>query len=271
VSARLSRILVLFYELDGFFLAGGLSFFVVVCLVPFVLLLIAGGSYLLSDEAVIDEILGRLVTTFPVYHSEMRQLLLDVVAARRLTSVVGTVVLVVFAVQLFAATRYVLNRVLGIESSSFFTGVAFDLGMMLLLAVLFFVSVGVTALLAWVRAGLRPLEGDLPLAALFGWAGLAVTVALDVALFSALYRFVPNARLPWRSVLAASVTAGLLWEVAKQLFRLYILGVGLYSAVYGSFGVAIALIMWVYYSAVVFVLGATLMRRLEEERAAAAL
>ena len=107
-------------------------------------------------------------------------------------------------------------------------------------------------------------------ASAFHWAGLGLALVLDTTLFLVLYRFVPNTRVPWASVVIGSTGAAGLWEVAKQVFRWYIEGIGLYSAVYGSLGAAIALMMWVYYSALVFVLGACLVRALEDARSARA-
>ncbi|HEV8673264.1 MAG TPA: YihY/virulence factor BrkB family protein, partial [Methylomirabilota bacterium] len=93
-----------------------------------------------------------------------------------------------------------------------------------------------------------------------------LAIVFDTLLFVLLYRFVPIQRVPWSSVLVGSVTTALLWELAKQLFRLYIEEINVYGTMYGSLGVTIGLIMWVYYSTVVFVLGATLIRVLEERR-----
>jgi uncharacterized BrkB/YihY/UPF0761 family membrane protein len=57
-----------------------------------------------------------------------------------------------------------------------------------------------------------------------------------------------------------------LWEIAKQLFRLYILRVGIYDQIYGPLSVLFAFVMFVYYSAVVFVLGAAYVASLEGRR-----
>ena len=102
---------------------------------------------------------------------------------------------------------------------------------------------------------------------MFHWAGLLLILLFDVALFAVVYRYVPTRRVEWGSVLAGSLATALLWEVAKELFRLYIEDVGVYSAVYGSLGVTIAMMMWIYYTAIVFVLGAVLIRVLEERAA----
>jgi membrane protein len=145
----------------------------------------------------------------------------------------------------------------------------FDIGMILLLTVGFLGSVAVTGAFAWVR-GLALLTGRGSLvSAAFHWAGLMLTMLLDTALFVALYRFVPNRRVRWASVLIGAAATAVLWESAKQAFRWYIQSVGIYSAVYGSLGVTIALMMWVYYSAMVFIIGAALIRGLEEHRSRA--
>jgi membrane protein len=255
-----------FYEHDGFFLAAGLSFYVVICVVPFVLLLVAGGAFLVSDDRVLREVLDRLATLLPVYQTEMETILRGVVDARGVTSVVGTLILLLFASQLFAATRLVLNRIFQHKGRSLIHGMLFDMWMILVLGVLFLVTIAVTATFAWIR-GIALLlgQGDL-VPTLFHWAGLLLVLFLDVTFFVVLYRFVPNRRIRWSSVLAGSLATSVLWEVAKQAFRWYIQRVGVYSAVYGSLGVTIALMMWVYYSAIVFVVGAAFIRGLEEHR-----
>lgn len=235
-----------------------------ICVVPFLLLLIAAGGFLLSDEMVIRQVLARLAEVLPVYQREMREILTGVVEARGVSGLLGTVILLLFATQVFAATRLVLNRILGTRGRSLFHGVVFDLGMIVALTLLFFLTIGVTATFAWLRrlVGRGAVSG-----VLFEWAGLVLGVGLDTALFAVVYGFVPVRRVSWPSAITASLTAGILWELAKQLFRLYIEGMGVYSAVYGSLGVTVALIMWVYYSALVFVIGAALIRVLEDRRA----
>jgi membrane protein len=259
-----------FYALDGFFLAAGLSFYVVVCIVPFLLLVVAGGGFLLSNETVLRGVQERSALILPVYQAQIEVILAAIVRARGVSSLVGTVILVFFASQLFAATRLVLDRVLGVKGQGFVHGALYDVGMIAILAVLFFVTVGITAAFVWVRSVAMLFEPASWVASAFHWAGLGLALVLDTTLFLVLYRFVPNTRVPWASVVIGSTGAAGLWEVAKQVFRWYIEGIGLYSAVYGSLGVAIALMMWVYYSALVFVLGACLVRALEDARSASA-
>ena len=255
-----------FLDQDGFFLAAGLSFYVLICILPFVLLLIAGGGFLLSDERVVRDVLDQVAAILPVYRPDVEQMLRGVVAARGVSGLVGTLVLLLFATQLFAATRLVLNRILGTKGRGFFHGVLFDLGMIVLLTVLFFVATGITAGFSWLLGIVS--RWSWPLAVLSEWVGLLLAMSPDLVLFIVLYRFVPFRRVPWSNVMTASAAAAVLWEVAQQGFRIYIERMGVYSRLYGSLGVTIGLIMWVYYSAVVFVLGAALIRALEDRRGA---
>jgi membrane protein len=55
--------------------------------------------------------------------------------------------------------------------------------------------------------------------------------------------------------LAGAAVAAILWEIAKQLFALYIREFGVYDQIYGTLGVLVAFVMFVYYSAIVFVIG----------------
>ncbi len=255
-----------FFEHDGFFLAAGLSFYVVICIVPFLLLVVAGSAFLISNEMVLREVVDRLGTLLPVYQAEMEAALRAVIDARGVSSLVGTLILLFFASQLVAATRLVLNRVLQHKGRGLIHGMLFDVGMILFLTVGFLASIGVTGAFAWVR-GLALLAGRGPVVPVaLHWGGLMLTVLLDTALFVAIFRFVPNRRVRWSSVLIGALATAVLWELAKQAFRWYIEGAGVYSTVYGSLGVTIALMMWVYYSATVFILGAALIRGLEEHR-----
>src|SRR3972149_1403059 len=60
--------------------------------------------------------------------------------------------------------------------------------------------------------------------------------------------------------------ASLLWEAAKHLFRAYILTAGVYDKIYGPLGILVAMVMFTYYSGLVFIFGAELTRVVHENR-----
>src|SRR5438046_6024457 len=97
-------------------------------------------------------------------------------------------------------------------------------------------------------------------------AGLPLRLAVSRVMFSLAYRYVRHRRVGVGAALAGAVLASVLWEVAKQLFRLYILKVGLYSQIYGPLGILVAFVMFVYYSAVVFVFSGAFVAALDARR-----
>jgi membrane protein len=256
-----------FYGADGFFLAAGLAFFFLIGMIPLLLLAVSAVGFVLSTEQAAREIVGQLSRNFPVYSREIHRALLRIVETRTLSGLVGTVMLILFATPLFSAARLVMHRMLGIKGGRSFTrNLLVDSGMVLLLAVLLFVVMALTWVMRWLQ------ELVLALVQVPGpWmhrVTLALSLALSAVMFYLGYRYVPYRRPRVGAVLAGAVLASILWEVAKQLFGLYIREVGVYDQIYGPLGVLVAFVMFVYYSAIVFVFGAAYVAALDTRRRA---
>lgn len=256
-----------FFAHQGFFLAAGLSFFFLMCLIPLLFLIVSLVGFVLSSETASRQVIDQLTPIMPVYRLEITRALLRIVATRNLSGILGTVILILFSTQLFAATRFVLNRILGVKQSrGFVTSLLLDAVMILVIGVLFLAALGVTALFTWVQVFvLRP--ASVP-SEWTQYMSIALGLGLATAMFYLLYRYLPHRKVPWGPALAGALVASALWEVAKQLFRLYIMTLGVYDQIYGPLGVLVAFVMFAYYSAVVFVLGAEVVAALERGRSA---
>jgi membrane protein len=243
-----------FYAADGLFLAAGLAFFVLMCMMPLVLLGVSMLGFVLSTQQAANEVVGQLTRNFPVYKAEISRALLHIVETRRLTGVVGTLVLVVFSTPLFGTSRLVLHRLLGVRTrGNVVHNFARDTGMVILLGVLLFLVSVVTWASQWLEEFVM-----YPARVPSSWlriAPLGLSLAVSALMFYLAYRYVPRQRMRMGAALAGAVLASVLWEIAKHVFRLYIRRVGLYDQIYGPLGVLIALAMFVYYSAIVFVFG----------------
>jgi membrane protein len=78
---------------------------------------------------------------------------------------------------------------------------------------------------------------------------------LITILFAAIYRVVPDRRIEWRDVMVGAVATSLLFTVGKFLIGLY-LGSSTVASSYGAVGGLIIALLWVYYSAQIFLFGA---------------
>jgi membrane protein len=82
-----------------------------------------------------------------------------------------------------------------------------------------------------------------------------VSFAVIAALFALIYKFMPEVDLMWRDVAAGAALTSLLFSLGKLLIGLY-LGKTSLGSTYGAAGSLVVLLVWVYYSAQVFLLGA---------------
>jgi membrane protein len=82
-----------------------------------------------------------------------------------------------------------------------------------------------------------------------------VSFVLAAILFAAIYKILPNLALEWRDVIAGAIGTAALFQ-AGQLLLGFVLGAARIGTPYGAAGGLIILLMWVYYSAQVFLLGA---------------
>src|SRR5262245_4957411 len=222
-------------------------------------------GFVVSTRQAEELVIGQLAQNLPVYRRDIAHTLRRIVETRRISGVLGTVALVFFATPLFSASRLVLDRLVGVRGeASFIRHVMMDMALVLLLCALLFLITVVTWIYQWVLLFvLRPagIPGEW-----IGAASTALSLAVAAGFVYLAYRFVPHRRIRPRAALTAALTAALLWELAKQLFRLYIRGVGLYDQIYGTLGVLVAFVMFVYYSAIVFVFGGALAASLDARR-----
>jgi membrane protein len=82
-----------------------------------------------------------------------------------------------------------------------------------------------------------------------------VSLVVIAALFALIYKFMPDVDLGWREVAAGATLTSLLFSLGKLVIGLYLGKTGLGST-YGAAGSLVVLLVWVYYSAQVFLLGA---------------
>lgn len=228
-----------------------------VAFLPLVLLTAVVGGYLLDGRLglgspdVVAVVLRYLPERAEVGVREVvDRILAGLIADRTSYSVVGLALLAWISTRLVATLRIVLRFIFQEEESrGLIRGKLFDLAVVLLGGLLILLNFGVTVAARLMEALGISIYG---LGLLSGWV-----------LFFLLYRFVPPRRVQYRVAAAGATFATVGFEALKLGFAWYVTSVADYSNAYGSLAVAAVLFFWVYYSSVVFILGALLARALE--------
>ena len=93
----------------------------------------------------------------------------------------------------------------------------------------------------------------------FAGAGILISSLLDISLFMAIYMVLPHGASTWRQILPGAIAAGLLWELAKKAYLIFVTTyISISNLVYGSVTAIIAFLLWAYLSGLIFVFGASL-------------
>ena len=130
---------------------------------------------------------------------------------------------------------------------------AISLGLVAALGFLLIVSLAVSAGLT---AFGNYLDSILPVGKLIlPMLNFTVSLLLLAILFAAIYKVLPDRRLQWRDVIVGAVVTAVLFTVGKTLIGWY-LGSSAVASSYGAAGGLIVLLLWVYYSVQIFLLGA---------------
>ena len=173
-------------------------------------------------------------------------------------TVVGIVTLVVAASGVFGEMQSALNAFWKVEPSGttvsrLIRARAVSLGLVAALGFLLLVSLVINAGLSALG---KYIDAYLPFAVsiLQGLTFLISFVLISV-LFAAIYKVLPDKRLEWRDVFVGAVVTALLFTLGKFLIGLYI-GRSAIASSYGAAGALILMLLWVYYSAQIFLLGA---------------
>ncbi len=130
--------------------------------------------------------------------------------------------------------------------------------LILVLAFLLMVSLVVSAALALLQSYVGAMWQDATL--VLAWLAWAFSFAAIALLFGVIYKLLPQVRLAWRDVTIGALGTAALFELGKWVIGLYIGNSGVASS-FGAAGSMIALLLWVYYSAQIFFLGAEFARQ----------
>ncbi len=251
-------------EDDIFFLAGAIAFNILVAAIPFLLLIVAIFGFVLPryvadpEKAAVDYVLSILPPSRAVVDFT-RSLVSGIIGGRTRFGIIGVVLFVWTATRLFGTLRAVLRHVFDLEDDrGIVRGKIFDVQMVLVAGTLFLANTGITLVLEGVRNFGQAWLGRR------GYRELPIVEALYAQLlafgfifvmFMLMFRYLPARRIPWRiSVVAAAFTA-VSWELLKGGFTWYVTYVANYGSMYGRLATVVVLVFWIYYSAVVFILG----------------
>jgi membrane protein len=237
---------------DALTLGGALAFYTALALAPLLVIVvwIAGSLSDTGQQAVVDQIVE---TIGPQAGAAIGDIITHAAERPTLGTVAGilsTAMLLFSASGVFGQLQHALNRVWDVEPNpgqgvkGWIRKRLLAFGMVLTLGFLLLVSLGLSAFLS---------------AAFGSWAAMHAVASLLVitVLFALLFRYLPDVRIAWHDVWLGAIVTALLFVLGKYALGLH-LGHSSVGSAYGAAGSLVILLLWVYYSSLIFFFGAEL-------------
>lgn len=244
-------------------MGAALAYYTMFSIAPLLLIVISITGFVFGEEAVRGEIAGQLRHLMGEQGALTVQLLLQSVSAPAhgfSATVIGVGLLLFGATSVFGELQNALDRVWRVPVRSITSGLwgllrarllsfgmILGIGFILMVSLVF--SAGLTAIGKW----WSPLFD--------GWEVMAniinflLSFALTTGMFALIYKVMPQVHIRWGEVWIGAAITALLFTAGKFLIGLYIVSSAVTSG-FGAAGSLVALLVWVYYSAQIFLMGA---------------
>ena len=244
-------------------MGAALAYYTMFSLAPLLLIVIAIAGLVFGEDAARGEIAAQLRLLMGDGSAMAVQDLLVSVrkpASGVAATVVGVVLLLVGATSVFGELQDTLNRIWKVPTSSVAGGWIMlvrsrilSFGMVLAMGFLLVVSLLVSAALSVTARWWGPLFGEWQLLATVADAFTSFVVV--AALFAYIYKTMPSVHIQWGDVWVGAVVTASLFTFGKLLIGLYLGHSGVVSG-FGAAGSLVVVMLWVYYSAQIFLIGA---------------
>ena len=251
-------------------LAAALAYYVTFALAPFLIIVVQIVALIMGfghaaghHQSARDAILGAVATSAGPQTAATLRTIVDATLSQQgqslLAGIIAWVVLILAAAGLFGAIQDVLNTIFAVDEKQHggllvmlrdrFTAFAMIAGIAFLLIVCLAANALLTSFAPVVE---RLLPGGVVAIQIFG---LLFSLAVTTALVAAIFKWLPDVSLSWRDVLIGAVATAVLFTLGELPLGWYLGRAGT-TSVYGAAGSLVAILLWVYYSSQILLLGA---------------
>jgi membrane protein len=263
----LGKSIVDFFRDGGMVLAGSISYFSMMAVLPFCLFLIAIFTYLIgSNEEFFRFIAAKLVSFFPKAAQSIAKELRDALSYKG----VGIFTFIIYGIlsyQLYSSLESAINVVFKVKDKrSFISHLFISLFIITLLIFFLLLSFGASSLISV----LNTLKDEFPSLQIHDITAFIIKYIVPFVLvfftISTLYIVMPKKKIRWRNALTGGLIASIFLEAAKHIFTFYVVKVVKFGAIYGPLSAFVIFLLWGFYSSCIFLIGAETVHNLELAR-----
>lgn len=258
-----------FLDKNGPYMSAAIAFYAFFALFPLSLALITIFSLFLGIEGFEERLIEGLETQIPVLREQPDGFLTDFFqslrSGRAVTSAVAVLGLIFASKAVFSSIRKSVNTIWGItKPRPFLTEQAMDFLLLVGAALLLILSFSVTTIFSYFQELTVIVAPNSPVSGSALWAQVAriSPPLMSFLVFLIIYWWLPNTKLRFKEVFPTALLGAAAFEISKGVFILYLQNAaGLANGIYGGVSAIIVLMVFVYVSAIIMLVGAQITSR----------
>jgi membrane protein len=246
---------------DGTHMAAGVAYYAMLSIFPLLLGVLSISTLFFNEQIIRERIVGFTQENLPGTQNLITQNIRNIYQLRGIFGIVSVLGLFWTASAMFGAISRSVNRAWDIsEDRPFYIAKMRQLLMAISVIVLLGLSVALGALASIVGQAGQAVAQGIPFleSTVFDVVSRLVSLLLAFIVFALIYRFVPNSPVKWRDIWLGALVAAIGFEVAKWAFVFYLNNFANYQQIYGSLASIVILLVWMYVSALILIIGAEL-------------
>lgn len=261
-----------FYEDDSMSYASSIAFYTIFSMPAILIIALSIGSAFYERNVVQDELInqvGRLIGAESA--KEIEQILLNATldSTSTFAKIVGIATLIFSATTVFISLQTSLNKIWGIKPKpkrgiiKFILNRLLSLAMVASMGFILLVSLVIDAALVLFQGMLSKVLAGITLYILNAM-NIVISLGFITVIFGLMFKVLPDAKINWKDVWVGSLITTALFTIGKFLIGFY-LGNSSFNSAYGAAGSLVIILVWIYYSTIIFLFGAELTSVYAEE------
>jgi membrane protein len=242
-------------------ISAALAFYCAFSLAPLLIIIVSIASWIVGADLAYSYLGSQVTMLFGRQSAQVILAAMDSANSEEgvWATTLSAIMLLIGASTVFAALQEALQQIWGGRDSlphgwrAFLRARLLSFGFILAIGFLLLVSLTLTTALAALRGYVaNHFQG---MVGLFAGIDFLLSIGLGTGLVALMYRYLPARRLPWRQVLTGALVTAILFHIGRWAIGLY-LGRATQPTAYGAAASFAALLLWLYYSAQIFLFGA---------------
>ena len=231
---------------------------------PLILIVLSAIGFIFSSNpAAMQSVLDAVSKAVPQLELVMKTVADSLIQWRGLAGVVGIIALLLSMRKLVFSVRKGFRQIWGTEKLGFvkknLIGIMGSLIMVLVVIAIFVMTYLTSQAISWLSQRVGAIASSF-----FLLLGMLISAAMFVVLLAVLYRTVPEDKPGLKEALWGGLFAGASIEIFTYVFNIYLSKVSKTQAIYGSVGVVLGLLLWLYFTGLMIFFGAEVVKVLQD-------